>query len=171
MDSHKRNLERKRISQLRRDFQGMYWLAHIGVTALQSESDKLRAGDVWLGEPACSPSFWASWSLEVAPRLIFIFCNSPFRRVLWRKIACFMGPSPAWIPRAKSKSCTRTKTKLGEVNLRSSFMRFAFSMTSLRTALTIKVFIRRNWKMWTPYISRSRWWPLLSAFCPSRGEL
>ena len=87
--------------------------------------------------PDRSSADWANSDVDATPRLILSFWNSPCSRVLWRKIACLIGPSPDCIPFARSKSWTRTRARFNDVSFRSCFMRLDAFITSSRTGLSI----------------------------------
>ena len=85
---------------------------------------------------ACTSSASAISPSVLAPRLILRRCHSPRRRVLWRSIACFTGPSPAWMPPERRRSWTSTNARLWEVIFFSSLKRFAAAITSASAGLS-----------------------------------
>lgn len=107
------------------------------------------------GSPALLSPVWTSSSLNLTPRFILTFWSSLWSLVLWRRIACLMGPSPAWIPFEKRTSCTSTRAKFEEVSfLRSSIINLALPIISSSTGLsTIQV---------QQIMTTTCWWILLT---------
>jgi hypothetical protein len=74
----------------------------------------------WTGTHDLGSAECASSMLLFAPALIFNLVNSAVNRVLCRKMACLIAPSPVWIPLASRRSCTSTKARFVEVRVRRS---------------------------------------------------
>lgn len=108
---------------------------YLGIAAVRENKPGVET-QATNNSPARASSVCASSEFDLAPRFILSLVNSLCSLVRCRSTACLMGPSPACIPRASSRSWTRTRARFRELIFRSCLSNWAASMTSLNTCLS-----------------------------------